>query len=163
MVTRERPRGSLAWERARLERGQDLAEAALVLPIVVVLTLIIIQAGILVLNYNSISNMAREGARYASINPPSADSTGACPSPLPTGTPGSALNAACQFAVGLVPAQATVNTVRLATNPTGAPRCYGPKGCVQVTVIYDAQLFFWLPGDASGFTMTSSSIMERER
>lgn len=163
MVTRKRLFAMAGCERPRSERGQDLAEAALVLPILVVLILGIIQFGLLVFNYNSISNMAREGARYASINPPGADSGNpgpTCPNPLPTSAT-SILSAACQFATGIQPNLVTVETQRVAKGGTG---CLGQAGCVKITVRYNAQLFFWLPGVvAQNLTMTSASIMERER
>lgn len=50
------------------ERGQSLVEYALVLPILLLLLLGIMEFGILVFNYNTIANAAREGARYGIVH-----------------------------------------------------------------------------------------------
>jgi len=52
----------------RGERGQALVEYALVLPILLLLLLGIMEFGILVFNYNTIANAAREGARYGIVH-----------------------------------------------------------------------------------------------
>ncbi len=50
------------------ERAQALVEYALVLPILLLLLLGIMEFGILVFNYNTIANAAREGARYGIVH-----------------------------------------------------------------------------------------------
>ena len=52
----------------RGERGQSMVEYALVLPILLLLLLGIMEFGILVFNYNTIANAAREGARYGIVH-----------------------------------------------------------------------------------------------
>ena len=50
------------------ERGQSTVEYAFVLPILLLLLLGIMEFGILVFNYNTIANAAREGARYGIVH-----------------------------------------------------------------------------------------------
>jgi Flp pilus assembly protein TadG len=59
--------------RAARFRGQSLVEFALVLPIFLVMVMAIVDLGLSVFAYNSITNAAREGARLAIVNQ---DSTG---------------------------------------------------------------------------------------
>lgn len=58
------PRGS----RTRKVRGQSLVEFALVLPLFLLLVFGIMDLGLAVFSYNSITNAAREGARLAIVN-----------------------------------------------------------------------------------------------
>jgi Flp pilus assembly protein TadG len=58
LVGRHRPHG----------RGQSLVEFALVLPLFLVLVMGIVDLGLSVFAYNSITNAAREGARLAIVN-----------------------------------------------------------------------------------------------
>ncbi|HJP90031.1 MAG TPA: TadE/TadG family type IV pilus assembly protein [Candidatus Limnocylindrales bacterium] len=58
----------LAGRRGRRGRGQSLVEFALVLPIFLVLVMAIVDLGLSVFAYNSITNAAREGARLAIVN-----------------------------------------------------------------------------------------------
>jgi hypothetical protein len=52
----------------RRDRGQGLAEFALILPVLLVLILGIFDIGRLVIAYTAITNAAREGARLAVVN-----------------------------------------------------------------------------------------------
>ena len=52
-----------------LERGQDLAEYALALPIVLLILMSILDLGRVVYIYSSLHNSVRDGARYGIINP----------------------------------------------------------------------------------------------
>ena len=56
------------------ERGQALVEAALTFPLLFLLFFGIIEFSLVIFSYNTISNAAREGARYGIIHP--ADTTG---------------------------------------------------------------------------------------
>ena len=49
------------------ESGQDLAEYALILPIVLLLIMGIIEVAVILFDYNAIANAAREGARVGII------------------------------------------------------------------------------------------------
>ena len=51
------------------ERGQELVEFALVIPVVMMVMMAILEFGMLIFSYNTISNAAREGARYGSVFP----------------------------------------------------------------------------------------------
>lgn len=53
---------------AASERGQDLVEMALILPLLLALLLGIIEFGVAVLRYNTVSNAAREGARAGVVS-----------------------------------------------------------------------------------------------
>ncbi len=55
--------------RYRRDRGQDLVEYALVLPLLLLLLLGIMEFSIVIWSYNTIANAAREGARYGIIDP----------------------------------------------------------------------------------------------
>lgn len=52
-------------------RGQALVEFALILPVLLILTLMIIQYGLIFYTSNSITNLSREGARFAATAPQS--------------------------------------------------------------------------------------------
>lgn len=53
----------------RKERGQELVEYALILPIMMLILMSILDLGRAVYYYSAIHNSAREGARYGIINP----------------------------------------------------------------------------------------------
>ena len=66
MGARLRPDGRLP--RRPRSRGQSLVEFALVLPLFLLLVMGIMDLGLAVFSYNSITNAAREGARLAIVN-----------------------------------------------------------------------------------------------
>ncbi len=51
------------WRAIKVEKGQDLIEYALSLPLFLLLIFGIVEAGILIFSYNTLANAAREGAR----------------------------------------------------------------------------------------------------
>ncbi len=55
--------------RRNSERGQELVEFALVLPLLLLLLLGIIEFGIVIFKYNTIANIGREIARYGTVHP----------------------------------------------------------------------------------------------
>ena len=59
------------------ERGQTMAEFAIVLPVLVVLLFGVIQFGILFNNYVTLTDAVRAGARMAAVSRNDADPTGA--------------------------------------------------------------------------------------
>ncbi len=61
--------GRLSKRMTSDERGQDIVEFALVVPFIALLFLGIIEFGIIVFRYNTVSNAAREGARYGIVHP----------------------------------------------------------------------------------------------
>lgn len=58
----------LARLRGYGDRGQDLVEFALILPVLLLLLLGIMEFGIVIFTYDTIANAAREGARYGIIH-----------------------------------------------------------------------------------------------
>jgi hypothetical protein len=63
-------------------RGQALVEFALVAPLLFIMLIAIIEAGIFVLNMETLNNATREGARFAIVH--GADVRGDCPTgPMP--------------------------------------------------------------------------------
>lgn len=52
-------------------RGQALVEFALVLPVLLILTMLIIQYGIIAFTTSGLTNLSREGARFAATAPAS--------------------------------------------------------------------------------------------
>jgi len=55
--------------KIRVRRGQALIEFALVLPLLLILLLFIVQYGIIYRTAISLTNLSREGARYAATSP----------------------------------------------------------------------------------------------
>lgn len=53
----------------RKQRGQELVEFALILPLLLLLMVGIFEFGYVVFAYNTLSNAVREGARYGSVHP----------------------------------------------------------------------------------------------
>ena len=52
----------------RRERGQSLVELALILPVFLILTLAVVDFGMALRAYVTVTNAAREGARYAVVD-----------------------------------------------------------------------------------------------
>lgn len=104
----------------RAESGQDILEYALVLPLLLLLLFGIVEFGIVYLQYNTIANAAREGAR-AGIIPPTESCDTACVDAKVTA-------AVRQLTVGLESSRLTIDApVHTATT-------------IQVSVSYDAHL-----------------------
>ena len=59
----------LARFRCYGDRGQDLVEFALILPLLLLFLLGIMEFGIVIFTYDTIANAARDGARYGIIYP----------------------------------------------------------------------------------------------
>lgn len=110
MAPKLQPQWSCAPKRAvKDERGQDLVEFALVVPIILLLFLGIIEFGIIVFRYNTVSNAAREGARYGIVHPKDTG-TSTC-----AAASAGMVVAACNLTTGLVSSSTHVT----ATNPAG--------------------------------------------
>jgi len=128
MVQLQTPPRSRRRYHAKHEGGQDLIEAALVMPVLLLIILGIMEFGIIVWNYNAISNAAREGARYGIVRPDT-DGNGTCDAP---GGSDSILAVACRMTAGLDASRVTVETSDDCTDS-------GLLGCITITVSYDAQ------------------------
>jgi Flp pilus assembly protein TadG len=127
----------------------------------------IIEFGIIIYDYNTISNAAREGARYAIVHPPASSGSADCD---PPGVD-TILSAACWQAVGLPADEVTVSWTR-SCNPNLAPGASccdssAPLDCVRVDVEYDASLvtagFFQTFGIPATFSLSTSATMDREQ
>jgi len=144
-----RPRGAAAQD------GQDLVEFAIVLPVLLLLILGIIEFGVLVLDYNTISNAAREGARYGIVHPLTTDS-GDCVSPGPNTIRG----AACRLTAGLDLSRVGITSESLSGGSGLNPR-------IRVTAEYTTTLMTAPIIEAVGipgtFTLTSTATMDREQ
>lgn len=64
----QKPRASRGFQSYRNHRGQALTEAAMVLPVLVILTLGIVEVARAFLYANLITHAAREGARAAAVS-----------------------------------------------------------------------------------------------
>ncbi len=124
------------------------------LPVLLLLILGIIEFGILVYDYNTISNAAREGARYGIVHP-STNGNGTCAAPGAN----SILTAACNLTTALVPGEVIVTTTNCSSN--------GPLGCLTVEVTYDASLItapiIQAVGGSGTITITTSATMDKEQ
>jgi len=76
-------RGSTSVHHLRREQGQAVVEFAMVLPVLAALVIVLIQFGGIMYRWISLTHLANEGARYATVNifPGGASSPGAflCP------------------------------------------------------------------------------------
>lgn len=166
------PRTRLARGR---DRGQALVEFALVLPILAALIFGLLDVGRVVWAQDSISNAAREGARFAIVHggspatpcpvgPPSASAniptaSGSCPYPSPSrqSVKDAARNAAIA-AGGSVTVDVCYGTGCSGnTDTTGATNARG----MIVTVHVNSTMTLLLPAllGLGGFTLTGSSTM----
>lgn len=133
----------------RAEQGQDLVEYALVLPLFILLVLSVIEFGYLFLQYNTVTNAAREGARAGIISPSTACDL-AC-------VDARARAAAESFAAaGLDPAKLDVTIPRPPTDAT----------TIRVTVRYTTG-FMTIPlmaiiGSDADIVLQSTATMTRE-
>ncbi len=132
----------------RAEKGQDILEYAIVLPLFILLILSVIEFGYLFLQYNTVTNAAREGARVGIISP-----TTACNLACVDARARAAANSFAA-AAGLDPAHLTIT----ATHPTAA--------AIRVAVSYTTG-FMTIPlmamiGSDEDFVLASTATMTRE-
>jgi len=74
MAEQKRKAAKYGCSKGKLsERGQDLVEFALILPLLLLLLLGIIEFGLAVFHYNSIANVGREVARFGVVHPKADD------------------------------------------------------------------------------------------
>jgi Flp pilus assembly protein TadG len=139
-------------------RGQGLVEFALVLPIVVLLALALFDAGRLVIDFVTLTNASRVGARVAMVNQ---SNDGSCT------TVRTFKCAVASHAVALDIAASSVDDVGIsvagvAADPT---ECAARGNCdVTVTVEHDFAMITPLIGSLIGpVTLSSSTTMPMER
>lgn len=135
--------------RMGAEEGQDLVEYALVLPLFLLLALGIFEFAILVFQYGTVANAAREAARAGTIS-----ATETCDDACVTNK---VFAAARNLTAGLNPADMTVTV----TYPT-----IGGANTVTVDVQYRTgfltRMFAEATGQRDGLTLRSTSTMQRE-
>lgn len=114
-------------------RGQALVEFALVLPVLMILALMIVQYGIIYRTAAQLTNLSREGARYAATSPAS-DST---------------INARIQ---AVIPSNIKYSDIAITVTPAqgDATRVSGSGGNITVKVSYDMSKKVFLPSTIFG-------------
>jgi Flp pilus assembly protein TadG len=135
-------------------RGANLVEAAIVYPVVLLLLLGVIVVGLGMFRYNQVAELAREGARWASVRGAqySSDTGNAAATSTEVG------NYVKGLAAGLDPNSLTVTTTWNTSNAlTHTSGNLTIKNTVSVTVSYP-----WIPEAFFGgatLTMQSTSVM----
>lgn len=130
------------------DRGQDVLEFGLTLPLLVLLLFGIIESGLIFHSLGTITNAAREGARYGAISP--ADE-GPATCAAPSGAIGA--QAVCRWAESLDPSQVTYRATRS-----------GQTLALQVTYRYAfaSGLVSQALGASPTLTLTANSTMRAE-
>lgn len=139
----------------RLRRGQALIEMALVVVVLLLLTLGLIQYGLLANAKITMDNIAREGARYAALHGVDVDSddgTGVCPGADPSSYAGHSIRCHIKYAV----ANTTLKDLNPDTDVTISPNLNDPKRTpgklITVTVTYNMRKKFILPSGFPGLS-----------
>jgi Flp pilus assembly protein TadG len=125
----------------RRERGQDLIEYALILPVLALLLFGIMEFGLVIFSYNTIGDAAREGARYGAVH---------CPSWSTTCNLTDISTAAKLLTTGL-----KQDAGHLTITPTH------PTGTIRVEVLYKVDLIAFIVGSPS-ITLRAVSTMQTE-
>lgn len=114
-------------------RGQALMEFALVLPVLLVLALFLVQYGIIYRTTIGLSNLAREGARYAATAP----------------TSDAAIDKRVQ---DVTPSNIKYSDVTVTINPAegNSARLSGSGGNITVKISYDMRKKVFLPSTFLG-------------
>ncbi len=164
------------------ERGQGLAEIALVLPIITLLMIAVFDMGRAVYSYTTITDAARQGARVAAVNqlyPDVSDTTCSEIMPVedsnPTGNPtwsARACAAAAALTLGVQPSAVVITygpptgqTLNCPAGPSPSSSTPFHVGCIaSVTVTYQWTPITPLIGNFIGpITMRATSTMPIER
>lgn len=135
-------------QQRRKEEGQDLVEYALVLPLFIFLTLGIVEFSLLYLQFSTISNAAREGARAGIVMPNELCDQACLDAHVETVARG--------MIAGLNPAELHVAVEHPA------------EDLITVVVTYDSGFISRMAAEAAGqedfaITLRSTSTMRRER
>jgi Flp pilus assembly protein TadG len=148
-IAKSRTQCTSGWH----EHGQDLVETALVFPLLLLLTIGIIEFGIIILSYNTVANAARDGARFAAVQPveslplPNSSVPGTCSA---TGS-NHVIEEACNRTAGLIQDSVAVTV----TMHSG--------GRVQVEVAYEVPIVAaTFLGLNPKFPVSSSASMQHE-
>jgi hypothetical protein len=154
--------------RSGRSAGQALVEFALILPIIVMLTAGLIDGARAILAYNTVSNAAREGARFGIVlsdpawgdmdfskpgNHPGTYDAAAIAACLADGDPDTIVDQVMSRSVALDPTRTTIEI------EAGVIRGVAWPSAVRVTVIYEfTPIVFYALGQ-SGFDVVGSSEM----
>jgi Flp pilus assembly protein TadG len=135
-------------QQRRKEEGQDLVEYALVLPLFIFLMLGIVEFSLLYLQYSTIANAAREGARAGIVMPNDLCDQACLDAHVET--------VATNMITGLNPAELHVAVEHPADD------------LITVVVTYDSGFITRIAAEAAGqedfaITLRSASTMRRER
>ena len=149
MMTRRLPR--------RGERGETLIEFALSLTLYMVTVFGTLQLGLVVWQYNMLSNLAQEGARWASVRGAAAGASAASASQVQTFVQGRSLNINPIVSVFSVDATSKACT---ATTVNPAALNSGQGICVRVTKTLNPFTRI-VPRGAMTFSSTAQMIMLR--
>jgi Flp pilus assembly protein TadG len=137
------------------DRAQAGMELLIVLPVFIVLLGLVVDFGVIMYQYVSLSNATREGARYAAVN----CGTGTCASPTATGTTTSVCYKVVNAASGLL--DTSHSDVKLQwVNRASPANVYDKGDSVVVQVSHDYGLIF-APG--IHWTIKSSADMRLEQ
>ena len=153
--------GAIARGRVRrAERGQSLAELALILPVLLILLFGVVEFGMVLKSYIQVTNATREGARYAALGA----TAGSYPTNCQASGDTTAVGRTCSSLAGLKLANVSSVTV---TYPNG--KVSGNKVVVTVNYVYK----FFTPvgglislfsggGSSNRITLSSSTTMRLE-
>lgn len=139
-------------------RGSTLVEFAMVLPILLMVSMLIIQYGLILNTALALTHLAREGARYAAVNPVAANPTGA------GRTIDSDIEDNMQSKASL---GNTVTDAEITVTPTDAASRV-PNSEIKVTITYNMKKKMFLPskffnvGIFGSGTYTTSTTMRIE-
>lgn len=125
---------------ANNKRGQALVEFALILPVLLILTMLIIQYGIISFTTSGLTNLSREGARFAATAPASdADIR--------------------QRIRNVLPPNINYNdlTITISPAPSNDARRLGSKELIDVTISYPMSKKLFLPSSFFGFPIFSKT------
>lgn len=143
--------------RARSESGVAAIELAIVLPLLFLILFGIISFGTLFYNYIVITNAAREGARWGSINVPATTVGNACSPPVPTPPAQNPCTVAASYANGLLINYGGSNTI----TPTAIVETVDTLPILRVTINYQFQgIGFFKTLFSNGLTAKSSMYLE---
>ena len=126
-------------------RGQALVEFALVLPVLLILCMLIIQYGVIFYTTISLTNLSREGARYAATAPVADD-------PIKTRMrdvlPGNIVWSDIQ------------NNISITANPSNS-RSVNSGGLITVQITYDMRKKLFLPSTFLGVHIFNTAYVTK--
>lgn len=135
--------------RAR-RRGQTLLEFALVLPMLLILSLLLVQFGLILNATITLTNIAREGARYAAVHPSTDAGIQAKVATIATNTP----IQPSDISIAISPAEGS--SIRTYDNPITVSIGYDMKK----KLFLPNSIFFGIPIFTSTYTASATMNIE---